>query len=347
MRFKNNPLITPADIKPVNENFEVSCVLNPAVTQYQDQILLLMRVAQRPKQKKGYLSTTVADYTDANKYKVVDFKLDDPLLDYEDPRVFLYDDKRYLTTISHLHIARSTDGQNFTIDPEPFITPTGKDEQYGVEDARITYIDGVYYIYYVAVAPHGYSTVLARTTDFKTIERLGIIFPACNKDVSIFPRKINGNYIALHRPDPSPYAKPSMWLAYSKDLLHWGQHQFLIQTRKGLWDSSRIGAGNVPIETENGWLEIYHGADNDNNYSLGLLLLDKDDPSKILFRSEQPFFAPEHDHEKNGFFRNVVFTNGTIQPSKENNTLYMYYGAADTYICGADFKIKDLLNASN
>ena len=343
MRFENNPLIRPPDVKPTREDFEVTCVLNPAVTRFGDETILLMRVCERPIQEDGGLSTPVLDLENSG-CKILRFKLDDPQLAHNDPRLFSYGGKIYLTTLSHLRMARSTAGRGFHVDERPFIFPWGEEEEYGIEDARITCIDGVYVIYYVAVSRNSYCTKMVTTTDWKTLEQKGIIFCPENKDVAIFEGKPNGRYATLHRPDISVFgAAPSMWLAYSDDLSYWGQHRFLMGPRPGKWDSRRIGAGTVPILTERGWFEIYHGADENDTYALGFLLLDQDDPSKILFRSEDAFFKPEAECEKKGFFGNVVFTNGMAYFPEKDNRVNLYYGAADTYICGAKFNLDQLL----
>ena len=340
MRFKENPIITPASIKPSQQDFEVACVLNPAVTTYNDEIILLMRVAQRPPQEKGYISALVLDLQNGGN-KILRFKKDDPKLEILDSRVFRYDGIIYLTTMSHLQIARSKDAINFVVDDKPFIAPQGRDEQYGLEDARITKFGDTYYIYYVAASSYGISTVLATTKDWVTFERGDIIFPAMNKDVAIFPEKINGNYYALTRPDTEPYAAPSMWLACSPNLQNWGKHTFLISPRQGMWDSARIGAGTVPLKTNDGWLEIYHGANFKHEYCLGLLLLDSKKPEKIIHRSDQPIMQPEELYETQGFFSKVIFTNGMAE---KNGSLYLYYGAADKYICGAKLTTQELLD---
>ena len=131
-----------------------------------------------------------------------------------------------------------------------------------------------------------------------------------------------------------------IWLASSSDLEQWGDHQCVAKTRPGMWDSQRIGAGAAPIKTDKGWLEIYHGANEDSRYCLGALLLDLNDPSKVIARSEQPIMEPLKDYEQQGFFGNVVFTNGHTVNGDE---LTVYYGASDTVICGAQFSICQVL----
>jgi predicted GH43/DUF377 family glycosyl hydrolase len=343
VRFQQNPLITPKDIKPSQSDLEVCCVLNPGVARFNDETILLLRVCERPIQEEGWLSVPVLD-KGAQKYKILRFKKDDPLLDFRDPRIFDYADGVYLTTASHLRLARSNDGMNFKIDPEPFIFSSTDDEEFGVEDSRITKLNGVYYISYVAVSRNSYCTKLASTTDFKTVQKHSVIFHPQNKDVAIFEGQVDGFYIAFHRPDLGIFrAPPAMWLAYSNDLIYWGRHKLLISPRKGMWDSARIGAGTVPILTKRGWLEIYHGADEKHSYALGLLLLDSSDPSKILYRSDKPFFVPEAEYEKKGFFGNVVFTNGMTYFPEKQGLVNMYYGSADNYICGAQFKLDEIL----
>ena len=116
----------------------------------------------------------------------------------------------------------------------------------------------------------------------------------------------------------------------------------LAQARPGKWDAARVGAGAEPIRTPHGWLEIYHGADESNRYSLGALLLDLRDPSHVLARSESPLLEPEEEYELTGFFGEVVFTNGHVL---DGDTLTVYYGAADEVICGARFSIGEILES--
>jgi predicted GH43/DUF377 family glycosyl hydrolase len=345
MRFNENPLITPAQIKPTRDDFEILCVLNPAVTKFKDEILLLLRVAERPRQQKGFISICTID-TERNdgSCQLHHFGTGDPLLKADDPRVISYDGITYLTSMSHLRLARSKDGRNFTVDEKPFIWPYGIEEEFGVEDARITCIDDKYLIYYVAVSRYGFSTILVETTDFKSYKQIGNIAPGTNKDVAIFPEKINSLYYALTRPDTSSFAKPSIWLASSLDLVHWGRHRHLCSPRKGMWDSSRIGAGAVPIKTPKGWLEIYHGADMKHRYSLGMALLGLENPAVLLSRPAECILEPKMKYETNGFFSNVVFTNGLVHSEKNSDEIYLYYGAADQYVCGTSFSISELLS---
>ena len=210
-----------------------------------------------------------------------------------------------------------------------------------MEDPRVTQIGEDYYINYSSVTEHGITVSLIHTEDFETFNRLGIIFTPENKDVTIFPEKIGGKYIAFNRPVPCGIGAPSMWLSKSPDLVHWGEHEmFSSISKESGWDNGRIGGGAVPIKTEHGWIKIYHAADVKDRYCLGVYLLDLEDPSIVLAKMEQPFLEPVEEYEREGFFGNVVFTCGAIV---EDDTIVIYYGAADDKICRADIKLDDML----
>ncbi len=245
----------------------------------------------------------------------------------------------YLTSISHLRPARSRDGIHFQIADVPTIRAADRYETFGIEDPRITCIDGTFYIAYVGVAPLGVTTCLAATRDFESFERRGVIFHPDNKDVAIFPERIGGRHYALHRPHSSLFLRNDIWLAESPDLMCWGRHRHLLGSREGRWDENRIGASAVPFRIEEGWLEIYHGADRDNRYCMGAVLLDGEQPWQVLARSERPLFEPQTEYERGGFFGNVVFSCGLLF---EDERLKVYYGAADTTICYAEIPLADV-----
>jgi predicted GH43/DUF377 family glycosyl hydrolase len=131
-----------------------------------------------------------------------------------------------------------------------------------------------------------------------------------------------------------------MWISESPDLVCWGNHRFLIGEREGFWDDGRVGCSAVPFMTDKGWLEIYHGATKDDRYCLGALLLDKDQPWKVIGRSNQPILEPQEDYEINGFFGNVVFNCGVLV---EEGIVKIYYGAADTCMAGAEVSLDEIL----
>ena len=133
-----------------------------------------------------------------------------------------------------------------------------------------------------------------------------------------------------------------MWLAESPDLINWGGHRYLMGPSSSSWDCNKIGAGAVPFRTEAGWVEVYHGVDNEQRYCLGAVLLDGDEPWKIIGRTKEPIFEPQSEYECSGFFGNVVFTCGLLC---EQGKVKIYYGAADTSICYAELELKEILEA--
>lgn len=338
-RHDQNPLIFPKDVKASNPSFQVLGAFNPGAIQFKDQTILLLRVAENCLPEKNHV--TIPYYKDG-KAKVMRVKKDDPDLIFKDTRGYFYKGVDYLTSISHLRIARSIDGINFSVDDEPFIYPTLNCECFGVEDARIVQLEQNFYINYTAVSGDGYVTYLARTKDFDKVEKLGIIFPPLNKDVAFFPEKVNGKYCAIHRPDNKGFGLPSIWYATSPDMMNWGEHTCLLRPDGSKLEQQKIGGGSSPIKTKDGWLIIYHAKGEDSIYSLKLLLLDINDPTKILKKADAPVLLPETEYEKNGFFPNVVFTNGLVE--KSDGELWIYYGACDESVCVAITSIEELLN---
>lgn len=342
-RIDQNPLLRPTDIRSSSPSMKIECLLNPGVFVYNDKVWMLLRVAERPDQDVARVSFPL--YNERGQIEVLSFDKSDPNLDFTDPRVIRYKGRDYLTTLSHLRLVCSDDGIKF-FEPDGYNPILGVDklEAYGIEDCRVIEMEGVYHLTYTMVSHYGVGVGLIKTTDWKNFKREGMIFPPHNKDCAIFGEKINGKYYALHRPSSPQLGGNYIWLAESLDLLHWGKHQCLATTRQGMWDSARIGSGAAPIKTEKGWLEIYHGADKANRYCLGALLLDLNDPSKVIARSQEPIMEPTALYEQVGFFGNVIFTNGHYL---DGDTIHMYYGASDEVICGVNFSIKEILNSLN
>lgn len=340
-RFAENPLLSPADVQPSRPDFEVLCVFNAGATRFNGKTLLLLRVAERPIPEPGYLSTAVCDPESPDTYKVIRVREDDPQLDATDPRVFAWRETLYLTSISHLRVATSEDGRHFDVAPAPAMRPETAYETYGVEDPRITRLGEWYYVNYSAISLRGVVTCLARTRDFVDFERLGVMFAPDNKDIAIFPEQIDGRWCCFHRPSMKQLGAPSVWLAYSDDLLDWGAHEFLLGPRPGHWDSERVGCGAPPIKTSRGWLQFYHGSDFDTRYCTGAVLLDPGNPRRILARSNDPLLAPEAPYETTGFMPNVVFHNGLVENA--DGTVDLYYGAADWLVAGARIDVDAVL----
>lgn len=339
-RFIENPLLSPADLKPSRAGLEISCLLNPGVFTFEGKTWLLVRVAERPAQQEGIISFPVLKN---DGIEIIEIPADDPELNADDPRVIRYKGIDYLTTLSHLRLLRSEDGIRF-YEPEgyPILQGETLQEAFGIEDCRVTLLDDTYYLTYTAVSEQGVGVGMRTTKDWKHFESEGMIIPPHNKDCAIFEEKINGKFYALHRPSSVDIGGNYIWIAASPDGIHWGKHKCIITTRKGSWDSARVGAGAAPIKTEKGWLEIYHGANEAHQYCLGAFLLDLNDPSIVIARSEDPIMIPATTYELSGFFGHVVFTNGHVVKGDE---LTIYYGAADEFVCGAKFSIAEILNS--
>lgn len=336
-RFPENPLLRPKDLPASASNLEVICLLNPGVFKHNGKIYLLVRVAENVSPQAGKLFIPMRSETDL--LEIMELKLDDPFLISTDPRVINYKGLDYLTTISYLRLFSSTDGVNFS--PEKLeLHGRGAAERFGIEDCRVSKILDVYYLTYTAVSDNGVAVGLRTTKDWKAFKSHGLIFPPHNKDVALFEEKINGKFYALHRPTSKNLGGNYIWLAESPDAIHWGNHQCIVKNRPGHWDSERVGAGAAPIKTEKGWLEIYHGANEAHRYCLGAVLLDLQNPSIVLARTEEPIMEPKESYELSGFFGSVVFTNGHIVNGDE---LMIYYGAADEFICGAKFSIEEIM----
>jgi predicted GH43/DUF377 family glycosyl hydrolase len=250
---------------------------------------------------------------------------------------------------SIIGLAESSDGFKFKAAPTPFITPA-KDppfaqyEEFGVEDPRITKIENDYYITYSAYSRYGVRIALAKTADFKNIERIAFITQADYRNTVLFPERINGKYVKMDRPhsDICPW---SIWISYSEDLIHWGESQIIIKPLQYHWDEMKIGPGAPPIKTDKGWLNIYHGVFPTMDgcvYRLGLALHDLDDPAQIIAVADRWILQPEDPWEITGYVHNVVFTCAAVP--EENGTLKLYYGGADSVMCAATARISDLVN---
>lgn len=342
-RFKENPIITPADIRPSRPDMQVVGAFNAGATRQGDDIVLLIRVAEAVRSNnQKTLKVPVLDCKDS--VRIVDIgETERGFYDLSDSRVVRDIDTgvvEYLTTLSHFRLARSKDGLNFEIDDTPTIFPSGPHERWGIEDPRITKIGETYHIVYSSVSTNGVSVSLITTKDFKDFKRHGVIFPPENKDVCLFPETIGGYYHAYHRPVPSDIGTLDIWNATSRNLTHWGAHRHVLSTRDNPFARERLGGGAPPIKTKKGWLNIYHAATKEKKYCLGAFLTDLDDPSTIIAKTHTPLLKPEMDYETQGFFNNVVFTCGTVMEDEE--TLLIYYGASDETMAMARVSLQDL-----
>ena len=343
-------LVRPADVRPQFDGFEVIGTFNPAAIEFDQGVALLIRIVERPTETRdGFIALP---YWDHDKGSVaIDWRR---LADVEviDPRIVRLRSSGHLrlTFISWLLVAYSRDG--LTIDrfgKVPFL-PTTPYETFGVEDPRLARLRDRFYFTYVAVSRHGIATALASTADFESFQRHGIIFPPENKDVVLFPEEIDGQFWALHRPNPNAYfSQPEIWIARSPDLLHWGAHEQLLGS-DAAWASVKIGGGTPPVRTDRGWLSLYHGhispqrepqqADDIGEYAAALLLQDLNDPRKVVGLSSEPIMRAEADFEKRGYLPSIVFPTALLH---RGDYLDVYYGAADTVSGVTRYALDELL----
>lgn len=297
-RIKQNPILTPS-----NRAWENLSVFNPGVVWYKGHILLLYRAVGTQDQ------------------------------------------------ISRIGKAKSLDGINFLRKDFPiYYGGEDKADILGIEDIRAVQIENTYYLVYAAVSPRklGKSPTwkdtegrkpqiaLSTTKNFKDFRDFDVIIPHIEgKDASLFPRKIDNEFVLLYREGPD-----KTFIARSHHFDYWPKRYFLFDKRPGFWDSYRAGIGAPPIETEKGWLLFYHGVDDKNVYRLGIMFLDLDDPRKILYRSPEPVLEPETAYERHGYTPNVVFTCGAVE---KDGQYFVYYGAADEVIALATVSKQDVL----
>jgi predicted GH43/DUF377 family glycosyl hydrolase len=256
-----------------------------------------------------------------------------------------------LRGISQLHVARSADGlSDWLFDSDVLLrSDVGRfpEEIWGCEDPRLTWLPerDEWAIAYTAYSRRGPLVSLAMTRDFRTADRLGPVMPPEDKDAAIFPRRIGGRWAMIHRPSPLR-GGAHMWISFSPDLWHWGDHSLLLEARDGAWwDAGKIGLGPPPLETPEGWLLMYHGVRITGDgpiYRVGLALLDLDDPRVVLHRTDEWVLGPAEPYERQGDVGRVVFPCGwTVDETRDRLTLY--YGAADTVIGAAEAAFSEVL----
>jgi predicted GH43/DUF377 family glycosyl hydrolase len=228
--------------------------------------------------------------------------------------------------VSSIGYAISKDGINFMRFDKPVLTGQGEQEAWGVEDPRITKIGDTYYMLYTAFGGrdwYDYRPALCTSKNLVDWQGHKILLDEPNKDVALFPEKINGKYVLLHR------REPHIWIAFSDDLETWTEHQIIMKTIPGGWESKKIGIAGPPHKTEAGWVLFYHAVDANHVYRLGVALLDLNDPTKVIARQAEPILEPETTWEKYGLVPNVVFSCGSVE---KDGAYYVYYGGGDSCI---------------
>jgi len=254
------------------------------------------------------------------------------------------------TGFSHLCVARSADGlTDWVVDTDRRMLPEVEShaEKFGIEDPRITLCGDEYMIAYTGFSAGGPLVCLASTKDFRSFERRGTLMPPEDKDAALFPCQFDGRWALLHRPVATfPGNEAHIWLSWSPDLRHWGDHTVLIEAREGAWwDAHKVGLCGPPLETSQGWLILYHGVRvtaAGSIYRLGLALLDRERPDRVLARSSEWVFGPHAPYERLGDVNDVVFPCGWLLDD-DGDTLRVYYGAADTSMCVATASVAALL----
>jgi predicted GH43/DUF377 family glycosyl hydrolase len=251
---------------------------------------------------------------------------------------------------SHLACAWSRDGaSNWVVDEQPALVYDGDhpEEEWGLEDPRVTRVDELdaWIISYTAFGRGGPGISLAKTSDFRSFERLGLVMTPEDKNGVLLPRRVDGQWILFHRPTSIHGA--DIWLSRSSDLKSWSTPELVMSRRPGgWWDSARIGMGAPPLETDEGWLVVYHGVRQTvagGLYRAGLALLDLDHPANVLRRAEEWVLGPQAQFEVTGDVPNVVFPCGLVR-DPETDTLSLYYGAADTRIGLATANCSEVLD---
>ncbi len=298
-----------------------------------------------------------------NRYPSNPILLPDPTSDWETYNVFnpsvIYHNGLFhmhyraqgLDWISRIGYAISVDGIRWNRMRRPVLEPQDASDSRGVEDPRVTEMDGEFYMSYTAYgreftgqgepthAGGGILPMFAHSKNLIQWKRMGpLVIGEDNKDHVLFPRRIQGNYMALHR------RAPDVWLAESSDLTHWPEESmrpiFGPRLENG-WDSFRVGGGGVPIETEYGWLIVYHAYDPSHIYRLGTCLLDLEDPASVVHRPKDFIFEPREMWELRGDVPNVVFSCANLVVG---DTVYVYYGGADHVIGLATIEFAELLD---
>lgn len=346
-------LLRPDDLKPLSPERSIVGVFNPAAARFEGDIILLVRVAEWPAPVgSGTLASPRIEFVGGRSSWVVD-TFPQEGADTRDPRVIrLPNGRMRLPHLSHFRIVRlSADGttvQEIMIVPD--LLPCEPSEELGIEDPRITQIGDTYYVTYVAISRHmGIVTALMTTRDFRSFTRHGIIFTTENKDVVILPSRLDGEYVAYHRPMPcSSVGAPSIVSSRSPDGIHWGQHRILLGPRPRMWDSVKVGAGPPPVRVPDGWLLVYHGVDVSTStspvgtYRAGAALIDATDPGRVLARSLEPILVPERLHERSGFVPNVIFPTGVVKDGFDH--LLLFSGAADEVTTMTRLTVRSVLD---
>jgi len=350
MRIKDKLLLTPKNFVPSFRTWKIDGVLNPAAVRMRNKkILLYVRVAESHADQNGFIRSPVI--VSKEEYKTTTQKVRrKDVIERDDVYIFK-DGTCRLPNISHFRkVILGKDGFKVErIGKTPHFVGHPDESEFGVEDPRIVKLGNMYYMAYVgASADEGISVYVAESKNLIRWKRIGMMFMEQNKDATLFPEKIKGKFVALHRPESAiSFRRPGIWISYSKDLVYWGKNKSILQPRENSWEEVRMGAGAPPIRTSKGWLLIYHGVKKKkrgNVYSAGAALLDLENPQKLIARSpkNKPLIRPTKSYEKKGYINNVVFPTGAV-PTLDKESLLIYSGGADKNISVREMNISDIL----
>lgn len=354
MKIESKLLVTPKEVKPSFPNWEVRGIFNPgAIRMPNKKIMLFARVAERVVPKKGQ-KRFYPIITSAKNENIEYKKLTETgrVIDRGRNVIYMGGGISLLTTISHLRRIRLSEDGFFVeeIEEIPGFVGAPDNGDLGVEDPRIVKIGNRYIMTYVSVSRNeGICTSLAISKNLRDWDKKGIIFRQQNKDVVIFPEKIKGEYVALHRPEGTiDFSKKSIWISHSPDLIYWGREKSIMSARSNSWGDAWIGAGAPPIKTKKGWLLFYHGVKSCKGkfYGIGAALLDLKNPDVVLARSSarKPLVSPEKVYEKKGHINNVVFPTGAVL-SLDRKSILLYCGGADSVVGVKKLKLSDVLKS--
>ena len=252
----------------------------------------------------------------------------------------------------NIHAGRSSNGIDWEIDEQPIAFTTADARVAEIQetfvhayDPRVTWLEDRYYVTWCN-GYHGPTIGIASTHDFVRFQQLDNAYLPFNRNGVLFPRKIGGRYLMLSRPSDNGHTPfGDIFCSESPDLIHWGRHRHVMGTRPGSWESTKIGAGPIPIETDEGWLLIYHGVLTSCNgfvYSMGAALLDLDEPWRVIARPAAYLLSPQVPYEQVGDVPNVVFPCAALVDEAADR-LTVYYGGADTVTCMAHGHLSELL----
>jgi predicted GH43/DUF377 family glycosyl hydrolase len=238
--------------------------------------------------------------------------------------------------VSRIGYAVSSDGLSWNRLANPVLSPhRGQEDYRGVEDPRVTLLDGVFYMCYTAYGASGNYPMIARSENLIQWEDIGPLERSESKDHVLFPEKIGGRYAILHR------RRPHIWIAFSDDLMTWTDHTIIMSPRpENDWDAVSIGANGLPIKTAHGWLLFYHGYGNPIVYRHSAALLDLDDPRKVIHRPKDQIFEPYETWEVKGDVPYALFS---CSNNLVGDDIWVYYAGADRLVGLATCSYADAL----